>query len=140
MDILGGYLLYIMSTLKITTDGRTIVIPILKKSVITLDGIKVVVNKNLKITRVNESNSVEKFLEFNGYAGLNSGLGPVTQTKAFSRTLMSEYIVYCEDNKIIQEKKTVFLSKIRALGFKPESTLRIGGEVSNGFIFYKKTI
>ena len=130
-----------MSTLKITTDGKTIVIPVSKRSVITLDGIKIVVNKNLKITKVSESNSIEKFLEHNGYVGLDSGFGiEVKQIRMFSRDIRSDYNYYCMENETIPVSKTEFLSAIKYFGFRPASILRIGEKVSNGFIFYKKIV
>jgi len=84
-----------------------------------------------------DSNSVLSFLNETGYRGLNSGSGRVTEIKMFSRTLMSEYKEYCRIWNNIPKSKTNFLADLKQEGFKPEPILRIGGEVSNGFRFYK---
>ena len=84
-----------------------------------------------------DSNSILSFAAENGYSARKLPESTYTEYKILSRRLMEDYKEYCIVNNFKPKSSKNVVSDLIMSGFDYRKCLRVNGEVSSGFVFYK---
>ena len=84
-----------------------------------------------------ESNSVLSYTMDSGYVANKVDGSVYSEVKVLSRTFMEQYKEYCLMNNYKPKSSRSVVSDLTLSGFEYRKVLRVDGDVSSGFIFYK---